>query len=322
MPPGQNVPVVMKGIVTKSTGSFYTVMTEDGARYNCNLKGVFKLKNIKSTNPVSVGDNVHFELPGGNSVGMITKIEPRHNYIVRKATNLSKRQHIIACNIDQAVIVVTLAFPRTSTGFIDRFLVTTEEYHIPAFIVFNKLDLYPDDYVEYLMELKELYESVGYGCLITSAKTGAGLDDLKDLLKGKINLLMGHSGVGKSALINAIEPGINIKLGEISKYHLKGQHTTTFAEMHPLSFGGFIIDTPGIKELGMIHIKPEEIAGYFPEMRALLPECKFHNCIHIHEPGCAVLEALEKGDISVSRYNNYIGMLKDEGIEKCREWEG
>lgn len=323
MPAGQNLSVAMKGTVTKSTGSWYTVMADNGARYECKLKGVFKIKikDVSSTNPLSVGDRVEFELPGDKSVGMISKIEPRHNYIVRKSTKLSKRQHIIACNIDQAVIVVTLAFPRTSTGFIDRFLMTAEEYHIPAFLVFNKTDLYPDDYIEYMQELKELYESVGYGCLVTSAKERKGLDELTELLKDKINLFVGHSGVGKSALINAIQPGLNIKLGEISLYHLKGQHTTTFAEMHPLSFGGFIIDTPGIKELGMIHVKPEEIAGYFPEMRALLPRCKYHNCTHIHEPGCAVLAALEKEEISLSRYNNYLGMLNDKGIEKCREWE-
>jgi len=311
----------MKGKVTKSTGSWYTVMAEDGTRYECKLKGNFKIKYISSTNPVSVGDNVHFELPGDKSVGIINKIEDRHNYIVRRSTKLSKRQHIIACNIDQAVIIVTLALPRTSTGFIDRFLMTTEEYHIPAVIVFNKLDLYTEDFLEDLNEMKDLYEGIGYKCHITSAETGDGLDEFKELLKGKINLLVGHSGVGKSALVNAIQPGLNIKLGQISLYHLKGQHTTTFAEMHPLSFGGFIIDTPGIKELGMIHVRPQEIAGYFPEMRALLPNCKFYNCTHIHEPGCAVLEALENGKINQSRYINYIGMLDDIGIEKSRDWD-
>jgi len=311
----------MKGIVTKSTGSWYTVMAEDGTRYECKLKGNFKIKEISSTNPVSVGDHVQFELPGDKSIGMINVIEDRNNYIVRKSTKLSKRQHIIACNIDQAVIIVTLALPRTSTGSIDRFLMTTEEYHIPAAIVFNKVDLYTDDFLEYLEEMKTLYEGIGYKCLVTSATMRDGLDEFKELLKGKTNLLVGHSGVGKSALINAIQPGLNIKLGEISRYHLKGQHTTTFAEMHPLSFGGFIIDTPGIKELGMIHVKPQEIAGYFPEMRALLPKCKFYNCTHIHEPGCAVIEALEKGEINQSRYQNYLGMLNDEGIEKSKDWD-
>lgn len=311
----------MKGIVTKSTGSWYTVMTEDGHRYECKLKGKFKIKGISSTNPISVGDKVHFELLRDQDIGMIDTIEDRNNYIVRKSTKLSKRQHIIACNIDQAIIVVTLAFPRTSTGFIDRFLVTAEEYHIPAFLVFNKVDLYPDDYKTYLNELKNLYEGIGYGCLVTSATKGEGLQELKELLKDKINLFVGHSGVGKSALVNSIQPGLNLKLGEISLHHLKGQHTTTFAEMHPLSFGGFIVDTPGIKELGMIHVKPAEIAGYFPEMRALLPQCKYYNCTHIHEPGCAVLSALEKGEIGSSRYSNYLGMLDDKGIEKSQEWE-
>jgi len=311
----------MKGIVTKSIGSSYVVLCDDGTCYECRLKGNFKIKVISSTNPLAVGDKVQFELPGDKSVGLITEIGDRHNYIVRKSTKLSKRQHIIACNIDQSVIIVTLAFPRTSTGFIDRFLITTEEYHIPAFVVFNKVDLYPEDYINYLEELKSLYESLGYGCLVTSATEKKGLDDFSSLLKDKISLLVGHSGVGKSALINAIQPGLNLKLGEISLCHLKGRHTTTFAEMHQLSFGGFVIDTPGIKELGMIHVKPEEIAGYFPEMRKLLPKCKYHNCTHIHEPDCAVLAALEKGEISPSRYHNYLGMLNDEGIEKSREWE-
>ncbi len=311
----------MKGIVTKSTGSSYIVMCDDGTRYECRLKGKFKIKDISSTNPLSVGDNVGFDLPGDKTVGLISEIEDRRNYIVRKSIKLSKRQHIIACNIDQAVIIVTLAFPRTSTGFIDRFLITAEEYHIPAFIVFNKVDLYTDYHLDYLKELKEIYENIGYGCIITSATENKGLDEFKGLLKGKINLLVGHSGVGKSALINVIQPGLNLKLGKISEYHLKGRHTTTFAEMHPLSFGGFIIDTPGIKELGMIHVKPEEIAGYFPEMRALLPKCKFYNCTHVHEPDCAVLDALEKGEINTLRYRNYLGMLNDEGIEKGKEWE-
>ena len=311
----------MKGIVIKSTGSSYVVMCEDGTRYECRLKGKFKIKNISSTNPLSVGDKVGFELPGDKSIGLISEIEDRQNYIVRKSIKLSKRQHIIACNIDQAVIIATLAFPRTSTGFIDRFLITTEEYHISAYIVFNKVDLYSEEYLDKLIKLIEIYENIGYRCLITSATENKGLDEFKELLKGKINLLVGHSGVGKSALINAIQPGLNLKLGIISECHLKGQHTTTFAEMHPLSFGGFIIDTPGIKELGMIHVKPEEIAGYFPEMRALLPKCKFYNCTHVHEPGCAVLDALEKGEINALRYRNYLGMLNDEGIEKGKEWE-
>lgn len=311
----------MKGIVTKSVGSSYVVVCDDGTRYECRLKGNFKIKGIKSTNPLAVGDKVQFELPGDKNVGLITEIEDRHNYIVRKSIKLSKRQHIIACNIDQAVIIVTLVFPRTSTGFIDRFLITTEEYYIPAFIVFNKVDLYPENYINYLEELKGLYEGLGYGCLVTSASEKKGLDDFSSLLKDKISLLVGHSGVGKSALINAIQPDLNLKLGKISLYHLKGRHTTAFAEMHLLSFGGFVIDTPGIKELGMIHIKPEEIAGYFPEMRMLLPKCKYYNCTHIHEPDCAVLDALKKGKISPSRYHNYLGMLNDEGIEKSRDWQ-
>jgi len=311
----------MRGVVIKSTGSSYFVMSDNGQKMECRLKGKFKIKGISSTNPVSVGDYVQYEMIVGDIIGVITDIEKRKNYIVRKSANLSKRQHIIACNIDQAICIATLAFPRTSTGFIDRFLVTAEQYHIPAFIVFNKIDLYPPDLIESLDELIEIYNRIGYKCLITSAITNQGINEFNDLLKGKINLLVGHSGVGKSAVINKIEPSLNLKTGEISSYHLKGQHTTTFAEMHPLSNGGFIIDTPGIKEFGMIHIKPEEIGGYFPEMRALLPQCKFHNCTHIHEPGCAVLTALKENRINASRYENYVNMLSDEGIEKSKDWE-
>ncbi|NTW32840.1 MAG: ribosome small subunit-dependent GTPase A [Bacteroidetes bacterium] len=310
-----------KGIVTKSTGSSYFVMCDEGLYYECKLKSSFRLKNLNSTNPVAVGDKVQFELPSNKSLGLITVIEDRNNYIIRKSTNLSKRQHILASNIDQAILIVTLAFPRTSTGFIDRFLVTAEEYHIPAFIVFNKTDLFNEELFEYLDEIKSIYENIGYKCLTTSATKKTGLDVFSALLKDKISLLAGHSGVGKTALINAIQPSLNLKVGDISITHLKGKHTTTFAEMYPLSFGGFVIDIPGIKELGMIHVKPEEIAGYFPEMRALLPKCKFYNCTHTHEPNCAVLAAVENNEISLSRYHNYIGMLKDKGIEKSREWE-
>lgn len=311
----------MEGLVIKSTGSLYNVKCADGEYYECKLKGNFRIKGIKSTNPIAVGDRVSFEFIAKNKTSFITAIHDRSNYIVRKSTNLSKRIHIIAANLDQAVVIVTIAEPRTSTGFIDRFLVTAEGYHIPAVLVFNKTDLYDQEQMEYLNELMKLYESLGYHCISTSATEKYNTEGLLNILQNKVSLIVGHSGVGKSTLINAIEPGLNIKIGKISDYHKKGQHTTTFAEMHELSGGGFIIDTPGIKEYGIVFFTPEELAGYFPEMRALLPKCRFYNCTHVHEPGCAVLDAIEKGQVALTRYHNYLGMLDDKGIDKSREWE-
>ena len=309
----------MEGTVIKSTGSWMTVLDSEGKIYNCKLRGKFRIKGIKSTNPVAVGDNVLFDLLKENNTGLIKQIFPRHNYIIRKATKLSKVSHIIAANIDQALLIVTLAHPRTSTGFIDRFLVTTEAYHIPAGIVFNKIDLYDKKLGQFQDEITEIYQNAGYQCLCVSALKANNLEAFKSILKGKRTLISGHSGVGKSALINAIEPGLELKTNELSAYHKVGMHTTTFAEMHKLSFGGFIIDTPGIKEFGLTYFNRKEIAERFPEMRKYMHDCRFNNCTHIHEPDCAVLKALEKGKISLSRYENYLSILSDDYWEKTEK---
>jgi ribosome biogenesis GTPase len=248
-------------------------------------------------------------MQGDQDMGVITKILERNNYIIRKATKLSKESHIIAANIDQLVLVATLAFPRTSTGFIDRVLVTSEAYHIPAVIVFNKTDLYIDELIPWLEETEQIYIDAGYPCLRVSAKTGKGLDSLTEVLKDKVSLVSGHSGVGKSSLINKLQPGLNLKIKEISSYHLKGQHATTFPEMHRLSFGGFIIDTPGIKEFGLTDFDQKEVAERFPEMRALMHLCRYSNCTHSHEPDCAVIKAKDEGKIHPSRYANYLSIF-------------
>jgi ribosome biogenesis GTPase len=277
------------------------------------------MKGIKSTNPVAVGDKVKIEILEEENTGVIRDIYPRHNYIIRKATKLSKVSHIIAANIDQAVIVVTLANPRTSTGFIDRILINTEAYHIPAHIVFNKIDIYNEKQNSDLQNLVQIYKNAGYGCLKVSALKGDNVQDFKNLLTDKTSLITGHSGVGKSALINAVEPGLKLKTQNISEYHKKGIHTTTFAEMFPLSFGGFIIDTPGIKEFGLTKFTRNEIAERFPEMRKYMHQCRFHNCTHTHEPGCAVIEAINEGHISLSRYENYLSVLNDDYWEKTEK---
>lgn len=309
----------MEGTVIKSTGSWLTVLDSNNDTFNCRLKGKFRIKGIKTTNPVAVGDNVVFDLEKERKTGTIKQILPRQNYIIRKATKLSKVSHIIAANIDQALIIVTLAHPRTSTGFIDRFLVTTEAYHIPAGIVFNKIDLYDEKIEEFQQTLTEIYQNAGYPCLSVSALKGNNLDTLIETLKDKRTLLSGHSGVGKSAVINAIQPGLELRTKELSGYHKVGMHTTTFAEMYKLSFGGFIIDTPGIKEFGLTDFDRKEIAERFPEMRKYMHDCKFNNCSHIHEPECAVLIALEKGEISFSRYQNYLSILSDDYWEKTEK---
>mgnify|MGYP006280157185 CR=1 FL=1 len=302
----------MEGIVVKSTGSWYKVRAGDGSYYNCRIRGTFRIKGIKTTNPVAVGDRVKFELESGRDTGVIREILERKNYIIRKATRLSKISHIIASNIDQAFLIVTLAYPRTSTGFIDRFLVTTEAYHIPAKIIFNKIDIYDDKLRDLLKETIEIYTSATYPCFSVSAETKENLELLKNEMMNKTTLFAGHSGVGKSSIINAIEPGMHLKTGKLSTQHKKGKHITTFAEMHELSFGGFIIDTPGIKEFGLRDFVKEEVSERFPEMRALMWDCKFHNCTHVHEPGCAVKEAVKEGKISETRYRNYLGILQDD----------
>lgn len=302
--------VQKQGIVVRSTGSWYNVLTDDGETFQCKIKGRFRIKGIRTTNPVAVGDAVTIEVsPSCDAV--IIDIQERKNYIIRKATNLSKSTHIIASNLDQAIVIVSLVKPRTSTGFIDRFLTTAEAYHIPVSIIFNKYDLYDELVKEQLEYNVDVYESIGYNCVITSVLARMHLEEFKNLLSNKVSLLTGHSGVGKSALINAIDPSLNLKEGMISEYHDKGKHTTTFAEMFQLSFGGSIIDTPGIKEFGLVEFEKEELGQRFPEMRELMHKCRFNNCLHVDEPGCAVVKAIERNEIAEFRYINYLNMLEN-----------
>jgi ribosome biogenesis GTPase len=298
----------MQGLVTKSTGSWYQVQTPDGHRYDCRIKGKFRIKGLTTTNPVAVGDKVDFELEPEQQQGVITKLYDRRNYIIRKSINLSKQAQIIAANLDQAFLVVTLASPRTSLGFIDRFLVTAEAYDIPASLVYNKLDMFSEEGLEILAEYKAVYERLGYPCYEVSALKGTNIPQLKEKLKDKITLFSGHSGVGKSSLMNAILPDLELRTMEVSEWSDKGMHTTTFAEMYDLPGGGSIIDTPGIRELGVIDIEQAELSHFFPEMRDRLNQCRFNNCRHINEPGCAVLEALENGFIEPSRYDSYLSI--------------
>ncbi len=305
----------MKGVVTKSTGSFYFVRTDTGEVYQCRLKGQFRIHGIRTTNPIAVGDSVEFDLPEQKQEGLIHTINERHNYIIRKSIKLSKFSHIIAANLDQLIIIASIEQPRTSTGFIDRVLVTAEAYHIPACVVFNKIDIYSSESEKRYHSLMALYRRIGYGAMAVSALQGTNLEEFKALLANKTSLLTGHSGVGKTALINAVEPSMNLKTGNISGYHLKGMHTTTFAEMLPLTNGGYIIDTPGIKEFGLIHFESREVGERFPEFRALLPDCRYTNCTHVHEPGCAVKAALQRGEIDEGRYRNYLSILNDENLD-------
>ena len=300
----------------KSTGSWYSVRMESGEVLDCRIKGKFRMKGIKTTNPVAVGDVVEVVVNPDGAV--INRIEDRKNYIIRKSTNLSKEAHIIAANVDQAVLVVTVNHPVTSTVFIDRFLASVEAYRIPAILVFNKIDLYDDEDLLLLGALTQIYMQAGYECLHVSSLTGEGMEDVVTALKDKATVFSGLSGVGKSSLINRVEPGLKLKVAEISDSHDTGKHTTTFAEMFPLSFGGYIVDTPGIRAFGLIHMEKTEISHYFPEIFKRASECRFYNCTHIHEPGCAVLEAVEKGEISESRYFSYVSMF-EEGDEKYRK---
>ena len=302
----------MIGKVIKSTGSWYIVLDETGRQWECRLRGKIRLDGLRSTNPVAVGDNVVFEQEPGKDTGVIKKIETRNNVIVRKSVNLSKASHIIASNVDLAIVVATIAQPRTSTGFIDRFLVTAEAYHIPAALVFNKCDLYTDDQIGEMAELIEYYSGIGYDSFGVSAKTGFQLDRLKAMMQDKVCLFAGHSGVGKSALVNALDPSLNLRIGEISTVYNKGKHTTTFAEMHHLAFDAWIVDTPGIREFALYDMEKETLAQRFPEMRNLMSECRFANCTHTHEPGCAVKEAVEKQEIAAWRYDNYLRMFNNE----------
>ena len=307
----------MKGLVVKNTGSWYTVRLDDGRLLDCKVKGNFRLRGIRSTNPVAVGDRV-MVFPNQEGTAFITEIEDRRNYIIRKSINLSKQSHIIAANVDQALLVVTVTSPQTSTTFIDRFLASAEAYRVPVVLVFNKTDLLDADALHYQQMLITLYETVGYECRPISAETGDGVEDLRPLLEGKITLLSGNSGVGKSTLINRLVPGANLRTAEISDAHQMGQHTTTFSEMIPIN-GGWVIDTPGIKGFGTFDMEPEELTGYFREIFRFSKDCRFSNCTHTHEPGCAVLQALENHYIAQSRYQSYLSMLNDKEESKYRE---
>lgn len=303
----------MKGIVIKSTGSWYSVLLENEEIWECRIQGKFRMHEIKSTNPVAVGDRVDIEIDElEKKLGIIVKLYERDNYIIRRSINLSKQTQIIAANIDYAFLVVTLAKPRTSFGFIDRFLVTSEAYHIPTILVFNKSDIYDEEDMAYLLEVKKMYESIGYKVLLVSALKGNGIDELRELCKNKTSLFSGHSGVGKSTLVNELIPGMQLKTSAISDASSKGVHTTTFAEMHRIPTGGFIIDSPGIRELGIVELKKEEISHYFPEMRALINQCKFNNCSHTNEPGCAIKKAVDENIISLIRYESYLSILANE----------
>ena len=311
-----------EGLVIKSTGSWYTVEDENGNTFECKIKGKFRIKGIKNTNPVAVGDRVGFKLQQASAdenekqVGLITSISERKNYIIRRSINLSKQAHIIASNIDQAVLVATLNYPVTTTTFIDRFLASAEAYRIPVLIVFNKTDRYNEKQTQELKKLLNIYKKIGYKCLTTSAKTGDGLDKLQSSLQNKTNVINGHSGVGKSTLINILQPGLNLKTKEISDSHKTGKHTTTYSELFKLDFGGYIIDTPGIKAFGMLEMEPWEISHYFIEIFKISENCQYNNCSHTHEPGCAVKVAVENGEIAKSRFISYLGLL--EGDEKYR----
>ncbi len=302
----------MEGTVIKSTGSRYTVRNAEGDTVHCIMRGVFRMKETDSTNPIAVGDKVEYSFSDDGQSCLIVKIYDRKNYIIRKAKNLSRQSHIIASNIDRVFLVASLIQPKTSLGFIDRLLVAAESYRIPVTILFNKSDLYDEKTKDYFEILKSIYEPLGYPCFMISSFNEQDIKMVKDQMENMVQMFTGHSGVGKSSLVNALEPNLHLKVDIISQQHQKGKHTTTFAEMHPLSNGGFIVDTPGIKEFGMYDISKEEISHYFPEMRALLNQCQFNNCLHFEEPNCAVKQAVADGTIHEWRYYNYLSILSND----------
>ena len=309
----------MKGLVIKNTGSWVTVRLEDGQTVNCKMRGVLRLKGMRCTNPVAVGDLVQVEDKGGDAP-VVGAIEPRRNYIIRRASNLSKEFQIIAANLDQAVLVVTLTNPETSTTFIDRFLATAEAYQVPAVLAFNKIDLLTTDELRGQLEaLRALYEAIGYPVIAMSAQTGEGADALREQLSGKMSLLSGNSGVGKSSIINLLIPEAHVRVGDVSHTHHKGMHTTTFSELLDLPDGGAIIDTPGVKAFGTIDFERAQVAHYFPEIFGISRDCRFNNCTHTHEPGCAVVEAIEQGRISMSRYTSDLSILDEDPNNKYRK---
>lgn len=307
-----NFLLTMTGVITKSTGSWYTVRDEDSKLHQCRIRGKFRIKGIKSTNPITVGDHVDFELENQGETGIITNIHDRKNYVIRKSVNLSKQTHIIAANVDQAFLLVTIDQPPTLPSFIDRFLASTEAYGIEAVLLFNKIDLYDEKLNTKKENLIGTYKNIGYECIEISVTQKVNISKVEDLMKGKVSIFSGHSGVGKSSLINAIASDLNLKIASISSQHKQGQHTTTFAEMFALPFGGYIIDTPGIKGFGVVDFKPNEIGDYFKEIFALKENCKFNNCLHLEEPKCAVKKAVEEGEISATRYRSYLQLLRGE----------
>ena len=308
----------MTGLVIRNTGSWYHVLTDEGTTLACKVKGSLRLRGIRTTNPVAVGDRVSV-VPGRDGTALISEIGDRRNYIIRRASNLSKQSHILAANLDQCLLLVTVSRPETSTTFIDRFLATAEAYRVPTRLVFNKVDLYSADELRYLDALEYLYQSIGYATHRMSALTGQGVDTVRAELQGRTTLLSGHSGVGKSTLINAILPEAGARTGEISQAHLKGMHTTTFSAMYPVDGGGWLIDTPGIKGFGTFDMEEEEVGHYFPEIFRTSARCRYGNCTHRHEPGCAVLQAVDEGLISISRYTSYLSMLADKDEAKYRQ---
>lgn len=307
------------GVVIKSTGSWYQVRKADGSIVECRIRGKFRTKGLRTTNPIAVGDNVEFIIDEKTEKGVIQTIGERRNYIIRKSINLSKEAHILAANLDQAILVVTLASPRTFVQFIDRFLASAEAYQVPAVLIFNKIDIYDEQLETEANELIKIYESIGYKCIKASMSQKIGVADIDEVTKGKISLLAGHSGVGKSTIVNCLNPNLKLRTTEISDSHDSGMHTTTYPEMHPLNNGGYIIDSPGIKGFGTVEMSKTEMSHYFPELFAESENCQFYNCTHTHEPKCAVKQAVAEGRISQSRYNSYLCLLNDENEGKYRQ---